>query len=166
MIWRDDDISVTTKLEQFRFVHEIFKSFNAVHTIAVIAKDIEKNEELVEYINEHKKSIDIQLHCWEHYDHKELIEEKLTEFFKMGIGSIHNAFGVTPKIFYPPWNSVSDLAIRVAGSFGLTTNPGKCSLGYYIKHNGNISFDTVNFHYWYEPEVNDLYKALKIYTGL
>lgn len=163
MIWRDDDISAITKLEQFRFVHEIFKGFGLVHTIAVIAKDIEKNKELVDYINDHKKSIDVQLHCWEHYDHKELSEEKLREFFRKGIDSIHNSFGLTPKIFYPPWNSVSGLAIQVAESFNLQTRPQKCSLKNYIDNNGQVSFDVVNFHYWYEPEVNDLYKALKIH---
>jgi len=165
MIFRDDDISAITKLEQFRFVHEIFIFFGVTHTLAIIAKDIERNENLVRYINDHKKELDLQLHCYEHFDHSKSDSLMVTASLNFGRNKIEKVFGETPTIFFPPWNAVNPDLYISCKILGLECKPEKISLDQYIRKNGDVSEDVINFHYWHEPEVNDLYRALKIYTS-
>lgn len=164
MIWRDDDPSVLTKIEQFAFCHEIFQKYKVIHTLALIMKDIEKNKDLVRYIKANQKEFDIQLHCWEHFDHDKNIEEAKFSIGK-GKAEIERIFGVTPTIFYPPWNSSNQELSDYCTSIGLTARPDKISISQYIRVKGAVKEDTCNFHYWYEPEVNDLHKALSIYKN-
>lgn len=164
-VMRDDDVGITTKLSKFQFVHEIFQKFKVKHTLALITKDIEKNEELVNYLNKYRDEFDLQLHCYEHFDYSELDEGELRLQFTEGLRKFIKLDFDTPTIWYPSWNRTSDLSNQIAAEFNLIPKPGKVSIDQYIRFNGDVKEDTVNFHYWYEPEVNDLYRALKIYTS-
>lgn len=163
-IFRDDDISLITNINQFVFVHQIFQRFRVTHTIAVILKDIEKNVELMAYLLSHRDEIDIQLHCWEHVDYNRLISQ--ADDLTKCVREFTATFGNPPATWYPPWNSCDFRTAEVAKGCGLIPRPDKISLDQYIRKKGAVKEDTINFHYWYEPEVNDLYKALEIYTKM
>lgn len=163
MIFRDDDISQFTKLDEFERVHNLFLEYGVRHTISVIAKGIENNPELVNYILNHQYTFDIQLHCWEHVELSTLSKEELTQHLSHGIKSIQENFHVTPAILYPPWNKTSTYLDGIASNNNLKVSSKKVSLTQYIKVDGSVSEDTINFHYWHDPEVIMLEQALRIF---
>lgn len=164
ILWRDDDPSVLTKIEQFAFCHEIFQKYSVIHTVALIMKDIEKNKSLVDYIKSHQHEFNIQLHCWEHFDHDKDIPQAKISIAK-GKQAIRDIFGVTPLIWFPPWNLSNKELSDYCSEIGMVARPDKISIEQYIRVGGTVNEDVVNFHYWYEPEVNDLYKAFALYTN-
>ncbi len=158
MIFRDDDISYKTNLDQFKQVNSLFKKYGVTHTIAVICKDIHKAPELINYINEN--NIDVQVHCFEHTDFTQLTETELKAQFKNSIAAIKKHFKKTPTVFYPPWNKSNETVKAVATEFGLTVSNNKISLIQYL--NGKRDKVT-NFHSW-SDECIDLETVLKIYN--
>lgn len=164
MIFRDDDISYLTKLEDFKRVHSLFEKYNVMHTVAVIAKDLDKNPELVEYLKSNKL-IDVQLHCWEHYDMSITDKDTLYKDISEGIRTIIDILGVEITTLYPPWNKSSEILEDVAvGELGLTVSNKKITLSAYIRCAGQVEEDVINFHYWADSECIFIEPALKIYS--
>lgn len=158
MIFRDDDICHTTKLDRFIEMDELFKKYNVDHTIAIITKDLEKNPDLIQYIKDNPH-IKVQSHGWEHIrysdmqlfkEHLELSKKKLTEIF-----------GQTPTVWYPAWNETNKEMDKVANEVGLSPYPNHISISGYVRLNGKTDKDTINMHYWAE-EMKFLESALKI----
>jgi peptidoglycan/xylan/chitin deacetylase (PgdA/CDA1 family) len=160
LIWRDDDIHWSTDLAQFIRVHELFNKYDAVHTIAVIAKDIDKNQELVEYIKS-QPNIDIQLHCWEHISFTHNLDI-LKEDLKQGIKKLEDVFGKKPTILYPPWNNTNDKVERIANLLGLKVSNIKVGISFYLKAVGKVDEETVNFHNWSVGDCIFLEQALQL----
>lgn len=164
MIFRDDDISVTTDLAVLKPVHDKFKAAIVMHTIAVIAKDLDQNKDLVAYLK--RENFDIQLHCWEHIN---LVENKkrLASDIELSLAMFEKCGIDRPTILACPWNISDSTVIHIAKGYGLeipVKSPSdKCSLSYYVSHNGNVPHSTVNFHYW-DDECKDLDEALRIYN--
>lgn len=160
MIWRDDDISCKTKLINFSEVHEILKPVK--HTIAIIAKDIHKNTELVNYINEREIEFDVQLHCYDHYilteNHK-----RLNWDLEEAIRITKDVFGSYPSVLYPPWNLTDDTVNKIAAQNGLVVNAEKISLEQYIRKQPNEGI--INFHHWCKEEIPLLKEAIQIYVN-
>ncbi len=161
--WRDDDLGYLTKVEDFKKVHEMFNEYNQVHTIAILTKDLEKNMELVDYINS-QKNITCQLHSHDHIDLALATEKEIVEQLGKGVATIETLFGKKPTVLYPPFNSVNEKVIRIADICGVTTSWEKISILYYIKHKGDIMEKTVNFHFFDYSESILIGAALKIYT--
>lgn len=159
MIWRNDDVSHATSLQQFTAVHELFKKYNVLHTVAMICKDIGKNKELVKYIN--ANNIDVQVHALEHTDFTLLTDEQINTQFNFCVGLIQKYFKRKPTVFYPPWNRSNNLVAHVAYKHGLTVSNTKISLSQYLsgKHG-----EVINFHSW-SDECKDLEAALIKYTS-
>lgn len=173
VVFRDDDIGFAHTAhkgeivmdydfitKKFIDIDQLFIKYGVKHTIAVIAKDIDKATELVEYIKDHPH-IDVQLHCWTHDDFTELTQTEIFDQLKKGKQILKEAFGKDVKIFYPPYNKVNDLVVRTAETLGLKTSFLKMSLQNYL--NGYTN-DVINFHYWAD-ECKDLENALKKYTN-
>lgn len=161
-IFRDDDISVSTDLSILKPIHNKFKEANVMHTVAIIAKDLELNKELVTYLR--KENFDIQLHCWEHYNFTEQPIEKLKEDIKAALSTLLHCGFDRPKVIYPPWNCTNKAVnVMIWDTFGIDVSIEKCSLSYYVKHNGEVPYNVVNFHYW-DSECDDLDEALRIYN--
>lgn len=159
MIWRDDDISHETNLQQFARVHLNFYRYNVVHTVALICKDIHKAPELIKFINESK--IDVQVHAFEHVDFTQLTKDEMRVQFKKSIAAIKKYFKKTPDTFYPPWNRSNAFVEEVAAEFGLTVSNQKISLSQYLR---GATGEVINFHSW-SDECKDLEAALIKYTG-
>lgn len=164
MIFRDDDISCFTNLEDFKRVHDLFIKYETVHTIAVIAKDIEKHPELVNYIKIYQENglIDVQLHCWDHVDLTKGNESAIMIDLENASFKLREVLGIMPEILFPPWNKHDDRLDRIADSLCLKVSSKKISLSQYIKAGGDVDCETINFHYWSPQEVMFLETALSI----
>lgn len=158
IIFRNDDISKTTDLKQFKAVHALFNKYKVTHTIALICKDIEDNKQLVKYLKQ-QKNIDIQVHAWEHYDFT-LEPVRLSEDLPKCVELITRLFK-KPTILYPPWNK-SDLRVaHIARQLGLEVSNKKISLSQYLEGKPG---EVINFHSW-DKECKDLEAALKKFTS-
>jgi peptidoglycan/xylan/chitin deacetylase (PgdA/CDA1 family) len=158
MIFRNDDVSHETNLQQFAAVHELFKKYNVLHTVALICKDIQKAPALIKYINDN--NIDVQVHAWEHADFTQLTKDEMRVQFKKSIACIKKYFKKTPDTFYPPWNRTNAFVEEVAAEFSLTVKDQKISLSQYLR---GATGEVINFHSW-SDECNDLEPALIKYT--
>lgn len=159
--FRDDDIGFLTKLEDFKVVQDMFNRQQVKHTIALMAKDIEKNPRLIDYIL--ANDIDVQLHCWEHID-LTTDHTKVEDQLRNGIHTIEANFNKRPTILYPTWNKTDAFIDRVAEDLGLKVSATKLSLSQYVRVNGDVKEDTVNFHYWHYGDLMFVEIALKIYN--
>jgi hypothetical protein len=162
-IFRDDDISKDTDLKRLKEIHSLFFKYKVVHTVALICKGIEENKELIKYMQKQVKngSMDIQVHCWEHY---KLTDNpgKFNEELPLCIETITHLFGTKPTILFPPWN-LSDFHINdIAFRNGLKVSTQKMSLSGYLKGQKE---EVINFHSWANECVN-LEAALKKYINI
>ena len=177
IIFRDDDINFLTDLDQFKRVDSLFKLYKVDHTIAVIAKDIDKNQDLVKYIKENPH-IKVQLHAWQHVDFTKMDESKLTEHFTMGINKLTEVFGIKPTTWYPPWNRTNSFVNSVAIKCNLIPSWKQTSLMYYVQRNSvvydiknkvqnahRLDFGVINFHYWADSDMMFLDPALENYAN-
>lgn len=164
IVFRNDDLSRFTDLNQFRQVHELFIRYKTMHTVAVICRDLDQHTELIDYINNNRELIDIQFHCADHVDFT-LNIPILNEQFEYGKTMLKKVFGVMPTVYYPTWNKVNAHTMDIAQRHGLETSYLKVSMEYYLKHLGSVMYPVVNFHSWHEPERFLLEPCLKIYKS-
>lgn len=159
-LWRDDDISCFTTIQQFKPIHDLFIKYNKIHTIAVLAKDLWENKEICYYLAT-TPNLDIQLHGWDHVDYSldysqisELeTKQKLTtaiEYLEEHISKYRREKGM-PELkitkFLPPWNKESEMIKRVCQELGL-------------EFDNRIGGEVANFHYW-SVDLNTLENRLK-----
>ena len=159
MIWRDDDIGADTRIATLQAVDDLFQRFRVEHTIAVIAKGIETRPDLLEFIRERRMVV--QLHCWEHDDLTADLEARDDLARAVDLLAEHLT---RPTVLYPPWNRTSPELETVAAELGLTVSARKISLSQYIRCDGDVDSNVINFHFWYPPEYEQLQQALLIAT--
>jgi peptidoglycan/xylan/chitin deacetylase (PgdA/CDA1 family) len=162
MIFRDDDINYKTNLEQFKRTQDLFNKYQVTHTIALIAKDMDRNPALVKYILEN--DISVQLHCWTHIRMRDFSEEELSKDIGNGVLLINLLFHKRPTILFPPWNEANDTLKKVCNDYGLKLSYEKISLDQYIRVKGDVAEDTINFHFWDKGDSELLEQALIIYA--
>ena len=170
MIFRDDDIGLETQAEAWRFerfiaVHELFKEFKVTHTIAIMMNDLDQATELLAYLKqpENAKWLSLQLHCWTHDDFTTLEHRDLLLQFSKSFLQFITCFNTKPAIWYPPYNATNKECNKIAGDFGLIARPDKITLEQYIRCDGDVKEDTINFHYWAD-DLSLIRNALEIYT--
>ncbi|HVX01104.1 MAG TPA: polysaccharide deacetylase family protein, partial [Candidatus Babeliaceae bacterium] len=146
---------------QFKEVHNLFKKYIILHTVALICKGIERNKELINFINHN--DIDVQIHCWEHYRFNEN-KNILAADLKKSVKNVTKYFNNPPTVVYPPWNEADDEVMKICADMGLQCNPVKVSLQQFIRFGGNPGCDVVNFHSWAYDDIISLEPALKIYS--
>lgn len=156
--WRDDDLSVTTKLADFKKIHSLFIKYKVPHTVTLICKDFDKNKSLVKYLKDSK--IDVQIHAWDHFDYPKNIEQVKKDLPKC-VAMVSNVFSKRPTTLYPPWNLSSPELEKVAKENGLTVSNKKISLSQYLR---GVEGEVINFHGW-SDECKDLEAALIKYTN-
>lgn len=148
MIFRDDDIQESTALDVFRAADAPFKLHGIPHTIAVITSGLENNKFVLDYIRANAHIIP-QLHCHTHEKpFTELTPPQLKDQFSRGIEIMRKLFGVAPSVFYPPWNKSNSDIEDIATRCGLITSSAKISLEQYVRADGDVLCNTINFHYW------------------
>lgn len=157
MIWRDDDIGQNTRLDVLQAVDDLFVQYGTAHTIAVIASGIDTRPDLIDLIRERRMIV--QLHCWEHDDLS--VDASARGELRRAVDLLSSMFD-RPRVLYPPWNRTSPELETAAADVGLTVSFKKVSLSQYVRVDGGISEDVVNFHHWHVPDVLYLERALKI----
>lgn len=158
MIWRDDDISVTTKLPPLCAVDDCFQREGMPHTIAVIAEHIETNRPLVQAILE--RGMHVQLHAWIHEDLRTHAAARAA--LPLAVERLTQVFGTRPTVLYPPWNQSNAAVEAAASALGLTVSTQKVSLDQFLRCKGEVSEEVINFHYWDEAELALLPDALRL----
>lgn len=161
MIWRDDDIGFATPIEALSAVDDLFQDYGVKHTIAVMAKAMDKRPELVDCILE--RGMIVQLHCWTHLDLTK--DANARAELAQAVEMVERLFGHPPSILYPPWNRTSDELTEAAAALGMSVSHKKISLDQFIRAGGDVAEDTCNFHYWAVQDVARLDRALRIGTG-
>ncbi len=161
MIWRDDDILWGSHgLDQLLEVDDLFQKYDRLHTVAVIVSTL--TPDVAKVLIDRRMSV--QLHCWTHED----LTQDLTAVAALGpaVEKIHDLVGVRPTVLYPPWNRSNASLESAAADLGLTVSWEKASLEQFIRFQGRIGEETINFHYWCESDRIALSKALRIDAGL
>ncbi len=159
MIFRDDDISHETNLPRFKQIHNLFVKYNVLHTVALICKDIDKNPELIAYIN--GNDFDVQVHCWEHVDYSKCDRDLIDYMIGKSVAIIEKYFHRKPTILFPPWNKSNDVVVASAAGYGLTVSTTKISISQYLR---GYTGEVINFHSW-SDECNQLEEALIKFTN-
>lgn len=161
IIWRDDDIGRNTKLDVLAAVDDAFQIYHRPHTIAVIASGLDERPDLLELIRE--RGMLVQLHCWEHDDLS--IDPAAREDLARAVDTLERLLA-RPTVLYPPWNRSSPELEEAAAGFGLIVSCKKVSLSQYVRVQGDVAENVVNFHHWHVPDVALLERALRMANGL
>jgi len=159
MIWRDDDVlEKGRQLEQLLRVDDLLKRYRQPHTIAILAATL--TPALAKVIVERRMIP--QLHAWNHDDLS--ADARARGELAQAITKIEELCGRRPMILYPPWNRSSPELEAVARELGLIVSYVKISLDQYVRVDGDVDCETVNFHYWADEDVAQLEPALRIAT--
>lgn len=159
MIWRDDDILwKASTLEQLLRVDDLLKQYRQPHTIAILAESL--TPAIANVIVERRMIP--QLHAWQHDDLS--VDAKARGELAQAITKIEELCGRRPMVLYPPWNRTSPALEAVARELGLIVSSVKLSLEQYIRADGDVDCETINFHYWADEDVAQLEPALRIAT--
>jgi peptidoglycan/xylan/chitin deacetylase (PgdA/CDA1 family) len=102
-IYRNDGVCKDTSVKIIKHIHNQFLNHHKTHTISVICEGLEKNKELVDYINK-THNWDICIQGWEHTNYCLQPKEKIADDLDWCILKIEKLFGVVPKKWYLPWN--------------------------------------------------------------
>src|SRR3972149_7310304 len=105
---RDDDVlllgkgyeDVLSSFEKFKIIHELIKSYKAVHVPALICSSI-KDDYIIDYLR--NNDVELQLHGWEHVNYGNFTRDEMANNFKRCHNWFMDTFGILPTIFYPPW---------------------------------------------------------------
>jgi len=126
-------------------------------------------QELIDYINSHKDTYDIQIHGWGHFHYDEEEYDFIVRDLEACIYSCQKYFNVTPSTWYPPWNCRSDNMDRAAAFLGLTIDNESFDIAKFIREvqveidrNGIWHGHSVYFHGWKKDEMDQFPKMLEL----
>ncbi len=163
IIYRDDDIYLTSSkrsgqiydFEAFKVVHEMLSKNGKIHTLAIIASEIDNHPELTEYILERKNEFEFGVHGWEHSDYSTWKMEDVERDLQMAKEKIEKTFDTKCVWFFAPWNRWNEELILMAKEVGLTLNTE------YLTPDQDPRSGVLCFHYWIPEQREQLKKWLK-----
>ena len=146
-------------------VMEVFRETQNPLTIGVIAKGINEDEKIKNYINSRldaKPELEIANHSWDNTRYTDLSLEEQNKMLKQSNDKIKEVFSISPKVFIPPQNAFNDNTINV-----LKSNK-------YTHFSSEFDFSTPPFPLKGEKiyqfpggaETGHLNKELKLFIGL
>lgn len=165
MIYRDDDLPQGIDVNLLDSIHQEFIKRDKIHTIAVLASEIDLHQEFVRYINDHS-NFDIALHGWKHEHYPIFSEEELRDHLNKSMLAMDRSFGKKPTTWYLPWNgwikefgtSKVDWLRPIAKEFGLEINIECAHIGVVVDE--GVKSEVVYFHWWHKPDLDKLTKLL------
>ena len=171
LIWRDDDIYMTKSLiedihfynlKQFKKIHKLLTKRRFIHTLAIIASEIDKYPKLTKYLLKHKNECSFQSHGWEHLDYSEMSENDIYYYLDKANKKIEKTFCTKVTTFYAPYNKFSQKLRNVCNTLRLELNDDFVLPVQWLK--GKRS-KTVNFHYWAvnEKQMDDFMEMIKLF---
>ena len=124
MLFRDDDVSKWTDLTTFMAIHDLFKKYKKVHTIAVEMEGLWESRGIWHLIAT-EPYISVGLHGWQHVDYSTLSYEECSDHIKKSLQywRKHIQDGYCKHIpivtFFPPWNRANDNLRRACADWGM-----------------------------------------------
>lgn len=156
MIWRDDDVLWEAHgLDELLLVDDLLQERGVRHTVAIIADRL--TPAVAAVIRE--RQMVAQLHCWHHDDLS--VDVGAIAELPQAVQKIEELCGQRPTVLYPPWNRTSPWLEQAASELNLRVSAQKISLEQFIRFRGHVSEQTINFHYWHEPDRLALGEALR-----
>lgn len=173
IIIRSDDFDFRMEAEKYIAIHEEFIKAGLIETantqftqwgrLQVIP------QELIDYINSHQDSYDIQIHGWGHFRYDEEEYDFIVRDLSACIYWCQKLFNVTPTVFYPPWNCMSNNMERAAEKVGLRIDNESNDIAKFIREakveiarDGIWRGHSVYFHGWKQDEMEQFPEMLKL----
>lgn len=161
-VFRDDDIYLTRSersgqiydFEAFKSVHEMLAEAGQIHTLAIIASEIDTYPELTKYILERKKEFAFGVHGWEHSDYSKMEQNKVKADLLKAKNKIEKVFDTKCFWFFAPWNRWTDELIETAKDCGLKLNT------HYCLPDQEVQKGVLCFHCWIKEQRKQLKKWL------
>lgn len=147
-------------LEKFKKCHEMIVAAGELHTIAIIAGEIENHPKMKEYILERKNEFRLAVHGWLHERYWEWpYPDVVAESLERAMGKIITTFGFgsLTKEYYPTWNKRSDAMYAACKAIGLELNDDWMTIGEALS---GVNKKAIRFHSWNDNEVEQLRKYL------
>ena len=142
--YRDDDINYLTCSDELKRIHEPFRKYNKIHTVACEMYQLWENKSLF-YFLVSDPLINVELHGWRHEPYYNWTIENIYEDFKRSIeywdSHTKRLLGIkeltplkTISTWMATWNRSSDNCKTACDKLGLKVNTGENC--------------TWQFHYW------------------
>lgn len=157
IIYRDDDVNRFTDVNLLIKIQDLFDKHGKIHTVTLEMKDLWENRG-VWYWLMITPNINVALHGWEHVDYSVMFYDEILNHLHVALSyweehSKNYDYEFKPiKVFYPPWNKVSDDLHKACAECRLEVND--CV---------DIS-KVYNFHWWeciIKEELDRLEEVLK-----
>lgn len=107
-------------------IHDLFIKHSKIHTVTILMKDLWESRGVWEWLMT-TPNLDIALHGWEHEDYSKLPYQVAKndiacclQYWKENTDRM--GYNIPLKVFYPPWNKVSNELIMALGDLGLELN--------------------------------------------
>lgn len=150
-------LGVYYNFEQFKKVHEMIANAGEIHTLAIIAGEIENHPELKDYILKRKDEFNLQLHGWLHERYSEWSKEAIKVSLQRAKEKIEKTFDVEVGYFFPPWNKRFPAMYEACEDLGLKLDDNWCN---FTEALNGVKTKTIRFHSWNLLEVEQLEKYL------
>lgn len=145
--------------EQFKKVHQLIAGAGEIHTIAIIAGEIENHPEMKEYILERKAEFGFGLHGWLHERYSEWQTSAIVVSLGRARRKIFETFGEWCTEYYPTWNKRSPALYEACKSLDLLLNDDWMTLTEALTGEQKKA---IRFHSWNQAEVDQLKKYLNV----
>jgi len=161
IIIRSDDWDFRLDTQQYIDAHEEFKKRGLIETMAIQPTTWGKlsnyHQDLIDYVNKELDAgtYDLQVHGWQHahYDEMEMdfvVRDLMaTKYFCI------KYFGRDPKIFFTPWNCMSNNLERAAQFVGMEVSNESNDIWRFIREAkvDKFSGKTLYVHLWKADEM-------------
>lgn len=168
LVIRHDDVDFRMDTKNYIAIHEEFIKMGLVETANTQFTQWGRlqniPQELVDYVNEHKDSYDIQIHGWGHFHYDEEEYDFIVRDLEACIYSCQRYFNVTPTVWYPPWNCMSNNMERAANFLGIKIDNESYDIAKFIREmeRGDYKGHSVYFHGWKPDEMQLFPRMLEL----
>jgi len=171
IIVRSDDFDWRMDTQSYVDIHQLFVDAQVVETavlqFAQFGRLCNVREELVRYIL-NTPYWDIQLHGWQHDHYDEMKYDFIVRDLAAAIHMCQKYFKVTPTVWYPPWNCLSNEMEMAATTVGLKIDNESYDIAKFIREasSGHYSGHSLYFHGWKKDEMVQVPEMLRLVKEL
>jgi len=148
-------------IEKFKNAHEIIINSGNLHTIAVVAGEIENHPEMKEYITSRNREFRIAIHGWMHERYWEWPKQAIIDSLDRAMRKVGKTLGMYYLEYYPTWNKRSPALYEACKELGLKLNDDWMTLGEAL---AGKEKKAIRFHSWNDEEVKQLRQYCDVYS--
>lgn len=161
LIIRHDDYDFKLGVQQYIDIHEAFKKAGIVETLAFQPTQWGRLSnvpmELVSYLIKEIEAgtAEVALHGWGHFHYDEMEYDFNVRDLMASKYWCMTYFGREPKVWYTPWNCMSNTMEKAASHVNMTISNESNDIWRFIREAevGNFSGKTLYFHGWKADEM-------------